>query len=95
MRRDKVTDIYVCGGGQFASWLLDNQKNDVLKLKINPLILGEEIKLFGQSVANHKLQLVDTSNYENGLQIMKNNVIYDKEQTTNKPEPLRYCQKRS
>ncbi len=79
LQKSEGTDIYLCGGGQFAGWLLDNQKIDVLKLKINPLILGDGIKLFGQSTAKHKLQLIDTSNYENGLQIMTYNVVYDEQ----------------
>lgn len=78
LQKEGGTDIYLCGGGQFAGWLLDNQKIDVVKLKLNPLILGEGIKLFGQSTTKYKLQLVETSNYENGLQIMTFNIIYDK-----------------
>lgn len=79
LQNSEGTDIYLCGGGQFAGWLLDNQKIDVLKLKINPLILGDGIKLFGQSTSKHKLQLIDTSNYENGLQIMTYDVVYDEQ----------------
>lgn len=26
LQKGEGTDIYLCGGGQFASWLLDNQK---------------------------------------------------------------------
>lgn len=64
-------------------------KIDVLKLKLNPLILGEGIKLFGQSTAKHKLQLTDTLSYENGLQIMTYNIIYDKQLITLKARPLK------
>src|SRR5688572_2194558 len=28
------SDIYLCGGGRFAGWLLDNKKVDILKLKL-------------------------------------------------------------
>ena len=76
IRREEGTDIYLCGGGQFAGWLLENKKIDTLKLKLNPLILGEGVKLFGDSSSNHKLDLVDSSVYDNGLQIMTFNVIY-------------------
>lgn len=76
LKMQQGTDIYLCGGGKFAGWLLENQKIDILKLKLNPLILGEGIKMFGNSTRNHKLQLVDSSDYENGLQIMTYNVIY-------------------
>lgn len=79
LQKEEGTDIYLCGGGQFAGWLLDNQKIDTLKLKLNPLILGGGIKLFGNSRSNYKLELIDTTNYENGLQLMTFNVIYKNE----------------
>ncbi len=78
LQKQAGTDIYLCGGGQLASWLLDNQKIDLLKLKLNPLILGEGIKLFGNSVKKYTLQLLDTTKYENGLQIMTYQIKYDK-----------------
>lgn len=76
LQKEEGTDIYLCGGGQLAGWLLDNQKIDVLKLKINPLILGAGIEIFGNSSTKCKLELVETSKYENGLQIMTFNVLY-------------------
>ncbi len=78
LKNSEGTDIYLCGGGQFAGWLLENQKIDVLKLKINPLILGDGVRLFGQSNTKHKLQLIDNSIYENGLQIITYNIVYSK-----------------
>lgn len=67
------TDIYLCGGGVFAGWLLDNGKIDVLKLKINPILLGDGVKLFGDSKTKANLSLRTTAEYDNGLQI----VTYD------------------
>jgi dihydrofolate reductase len=64
------TDIYLCGGGQFAGWLLDNEQIDILKIKLNPIVLGEGVRLFGDSKKDFKLELVDAGKYENGLQIM-------------------------
>lgn len=55
---------------------MDNQKIDILKLKVNPLLLEHKVKLIEQSQASHKLVLAETLNYENGLQIMKFNIIY-------------------
>ncbi|TAG61863.1 MAG: dihydrofolate reductase, partial [Runella slithyformis] len=76
LKMHEGTDIYLCGGGQFAGWLLDNKKVDTLKLKLNPLILGQGIRLFGNSNSKYKLELFETSDYENGLQIMTYNIIY-------------------
>lgn len=69
-------DIYLCGGGQFAGWLLDNKKIDILKLKLNPLILGQGVKIFGDSKQTCKTELVNTEVYDNGLQIMTFNIRY-------------------
>lgn len=77
IQNQEGTDIYLCGGGQFAGWLLEHQKIDILKLKLNPLILGEGIKLFGTSSKQYKLQLIDTADYENGLQIMTYRIEYE------------------
>ena len=71
------TDIYLCGGGQFAGWLLEHQKIDILKVKLNPSIIGQGIRLFGDVVSNYQLKLLDTSLYENGLQIMTYRVLYN------------------
>lgn len=69
------TDIYLCGGGEFAGWLLDHGKIDVLKLKLNPVILGSGTTLFGKSTTAGKLKLTNTITYEDGLQILTYDVL--------------------
>ncbi|MEM7181559.1 MAG: dihydrofolate reductase family protein [Spirochaetota bacterium] len=73
-----TSNIYLCGGGQFAGWLLDQQKIDVIKLKLNPLIQGQGTRLFGDSKSSYTLEFVDSEAYENGLQIMTYHVKYNK-----------------
>lgn len=70
------TDIYLCGGGIFAGWLLDNKLIDLLKIKVNPLILGKGVKLFGDSAKRVKLNLIKTEEYEEGLLINTYEIIY-------------------
>lgn len=70
IRKQKGTDIYLCGGGQFAGWLLEHDQIDILKIKLNPLVLGQGVKMFGDSKKDFKLELIETDNYDNGLQIM-------------------------
>lgn len=36
----------------------------------------QRIKLFGPSTSNYKVELVESTSHENGLQIMTFNVIY-------------------
>jgi dihydrofolate reductase len=64
------SDIYLCGGGVFAGWLLDNGRIDVLKIKLNPIILGGGVKLFGGSRTRATLVLLESQGYDHGLQIL-------------------------
>jgi dihydrofolate reductase len=70
LKNKSGTDIYLCGGGTFAGWLLDNDLIDTLKIKLNPIILGTGVRLFGNSSKILKLELTDSNKYEGGLQIM-------------------------
>lgn len=74
IRKTAKTDIYLCGGGQFAGWLLENGLIDQLKLKLNPVVLGGGTKLFGSSTANESWELADKESFSDGLQIL----TYDK-----------------
>jgi dihydrofolate reductase len=64
------TDIYLCGGGELAGWLLDHGKIDVLKIKLNPLILGTGTRLFGNADKAYSAELLSSETYEKGLQIL-------------------------
>lgn len=76
IRSRSGSDIYLCGGGQFAGWLLENQRLDWLKLKINPLILGSGVPLFGNSKMNYRLKKEEARSYQDGLQIVTYKVKY-------------------
>ncbi|MEM6841161.1 MAG: dihydrofolate reductase family protein [Bacteroidota bacterium] len=75
IRENAKTNIYLCGGGQLAGWLLENGLIDQLKLKLNPVVLGSGTKLFGDSTANERWELTDKESFSDGLQIL----TYDKE----------------
>lgn len=49
------SDIYLCGGGQFAGWLLENEMIDIIKVKLNPFIQGSGIKLFENIKKDYQL----------------------------------------
>ena len=70
IKADAPTDIYLCGGGQFAGWLLKNQLIDVLKIKLNPILLGQGVPLFGDAGQTAKLQLTERQSFPDGLQIL-------------------------
>lgn len=70
IRDTSKTDVYLCGGGQFAGWLLDNGLIDLLKLKLNPIVLGNGIPLFGDSISSFSGKLIERESYEGGLEIL-------------------------
>lgn len=74
IKQNAKTNIYLCGGGRFAGWLLENGLIDQLKLKLNPLVLGGGTKLFGSSTVSECWKLTDKESFSDGLQIL----TYDK-----------------
>ncbi|WP_373518950.1 dihydrofolate reductase family protein [Pricia sp.] len=70
------TDIYLCGGGKFAGWLLENEMIDILKIKLNPLILGDGIRIFGTSSKEYQLKLMHNEVFNEGLSIITYQVNY-------------------
>jgi len=70
IKNSSETDIYLCGGGEFAGWLLENKLIDQLKLKLNPIIIAEGTKLFGNYNSSAKLKLISSESYDEGLQIL-------------------------
>lgn len=76
LKEEEGTDIYLCGGGIFAGWLLDNELIDVLKVKLNPLVLGRGVRLFGDSTKKYLLSLMDSQPFNDGLQIITYSINY-------------------
>lgn len=70
IQKESKTDIYLCGGGQFAGWLLDNDLIDILKLKLNPILLGDGIPIFGNSKASLFANLIEKESFEGELEIL-------------------------
>ncbi len=72
LKSEAGSDIYLCGGGQFAGWLLDEGLIDEVILKINPIILGVGIPLFGTSQNTASLSVAASDFYDDdGLQIIR------------------------
>lgn len=70
--------VYLCGGGQFAGWLLDHQLINELKIKLNPVVLGDGTRLFGDTKTAVKTVLTDREAYQDGLQILNYRLEYDR-----------------
>ena len=70
IKNESPTDIYLCGGGQLAGWLLENGLIDQIKLKLNPITLGEGVALFGQNKVSADWKLIESEKYDNGLLLL-------------------------
>lgn len=70
------SDVYLCGGGELAGFLLENEYIDVVKIKLNPLLLGQGVKLFENSKKAYQLNLLSAESFEAGLQILTYEVKY-------------------
>ena len=69
------SDIYLCGGGMFAGWLMENGMIDELKLKVNPIILGDGVRLFGDYEGSTQLKVTSNKSYSGGFQLVTCEVI--------------------
>ena len=76
LKEQDGSDIYLCGGGAFAGWLLDQRQIDVLKIKLNPVILGEGTRLFGASSGGYQLALTEHETFDEGLQILTYDITF-------------------
>lgn len=70
------TAIYLCGGSILASWLLEHEMIDELKIKLNPFVQGQGTKLFQSTQKAYQLELLKSEQYEQGLQIISYQVKY-------------------
>jgi dihydrofolate reductase len=76
LKAEEGTDIYLCGGGAFAGFLLDQGLIDQVVLKLNPLVFGRGIRLFGGSTRRVGLALVSCKGYGNGVVLLRYYVQY-------------------
>lgn len=68
--------IWLCGGGELAGSLIKHKLIDQLVLKVNPIIVGEGISLFGSVKPRLNLKLVDMKQYSNGVTKPSYEIIY-------------------
>lgn len=68
--------LWLCGGGKLAGSLIEHQLIDQLVLKINPVMIGTGIPLFGNVKLRLNLDLVDMKQYSNGVLKSTYNIIY-------------------
>lgn len=76
LKQVQVGDIYLCGGGIFAGWLLDNEMIDLLKIKLSPVVFGEGVRLFGPSTRKVKMELIHEEKHDFGMMMLTYKIHY-------------------
>lgn len=76
LKEAKGSDIYLCGGGVFAGWMLENKLIDTLKVKWSPFIMGSGVRMFGQSSMKVHLKVLNRESYDHGMQIATYGIEY-------------------
>jgi dihydrofolate reductase len=62
--------IYLCGGGELAALLYGAGLVDELIVKLNPLLLGDGIRLFGGAISTTRLAMRDARVYPDGVVVL-------------------------
>ena len=66
-KQESVRDIWLVGGGQVNTVMLNEGLVDEMILTIFPLVLGEGIPLFAPGAARSSFKTVGCETYETGL----------------------------
>jgi dihydrofolate reductase len=75
LKQEKGTDIYLCGGGKLAGFLLEQKLVDKVVVKVNPVVLRDGIRLFEGGYAPRKLALTGTKTYASGVQLLSYDIV--------------------
>lgn len=59
--------LWLCGGGELAGALLEKRLIDQLVLKVNPILVGEGVPLFGSVKPRLSMELTDLKRYDSGV----------------------------
>lgn len=71
LKEQEGKDIYLCGGGEFASKLFAEGLIDEVLLKLNPLLLGSGIPLSPKLGGPLHLELLSTKVYSTGVLLLR------------------------
>jgi len=68
-------DIWVVGAGDFAGTLFSHDLVDEIILKVNPILLGEGIRVVAHLQQPARLRLIDSKIYDNGVVLLAYSVL--------------------
>ena len=70
LKDESGKDIYLCGGAELATQLLEEGLIDEIILKVNPLLLGSGIPVVSNISRHVDLELIDTKVYASGVVLL-------------------------
>lgn len=76
LKQEQGKDLWLCGGGKLAGSLLEAELIDQLIVKINPVVFGKGIPLFGESTKSINLDLFDSRIYNSGVIFLSYHIHY-------------------
>lgn len=76
LKSEEGKPLWLCGGGELAGLLLDAHLIDELIIKLNPIVFGEGIRLFGSSTTQVRLDLLESKAYNNGMMRLSYAITY-------------------
>ena len=76
LKTEEGKDIWLCGGGALAGTLLEYELLDELLIKLNPIVFGSGIPLFGGCRKNVNLALSSSKTYNTGVLLLRYNINY-------------------
>ena len=77
LKTEKGKDVWLVGGGEIISVLLNNNLIDEMQIFVHPIILGKGIPLFKDIKKEIKLKLVETKEFEDGLVKVEYKILRD------------------
>lgn len=76
LKQESNGKLWLCGGGQLAGSLIEHKLIDKLVLKVNPVMIGTGIPLFGNTSPQLRFELIDMKRYDNGIVKPTYQIIY-------------------
>jgi dihydrofolate reductase len=70
LKAETGKDIYLCGGGELATMLLEEKLIDEIIVKVNPVLFGSGIPLISKIPNWTNLELKSSKTYANGVLLL-------------------------
>lgn len=74
LKREAGKSIWLCGGGELAATLLNDDLVDEIILNVHPVLLGSGIPFFSKIKKQVDLELTNSKVYPNGLALLSYSV---------------------